>query len=153
MIFLIPMNIPARAAHPNARCHWSVHAKAKRASREEAMIETLRLLGSMRPRWEKAQLRLWYGFEVMRKRDPDNLVAWAKGPVDGLVRAGLLANDDKVTWLPVQVIVPAPQCMLIEVGPKLSSTRSVDGPVREAMRVWSCERGHRRLACLDGSRG
>lgn len=140
---LICISQPGQAAHPNARAHWAAKAKAVAKIREEAALGAMRLMGRNCPNWPKAWLRLSYGFPRAGRRDPDNLIAWAKGVVDGLVDAGLMADDNAITWAPVQVVVKAPRCLLVAVASH-SLDEMPEDQVRREMEHWEREQGSRR---------
>ena len=53
---------------------------------------------SLRPRYSTALLTLHYHTTSGRNQDNDNLVAWAKCAIDGLVDAGILEDDKHVRY-------------------------------------------------------
>jgi len=52
--------------------------------------------------WPGAAVQLFYWFSRDGKRDPDNLLAWAKSAIDGVRMAGLFQDDDQIIYLPVK---------------------------------------------------
>jgi len=74
----------------NDRDHWAVAAKKKKPWREAAMV----LARAARiPPCNRIRVELHYIPKQERRRDPDNLIACLKPLVDGLVDAGVVADD------------------------------------------------------------
>lgn len=74
----------------NDRDHWAVAAKKKKPWREAAMV----LARAARiPPCQRIRVELHYVPKQERRRDPDNLIACLKPLVDGLVDAGVVADD------------------------------------------------------------
>jgi len=99
--------IPSAALSPNSRCHWRVkHAASKSIKKVTAnsvhiALSRLHKLPEDLP-WHEVELQATYYHNCKRRRDPDNLVALLKYPIDALVTAGLLIDDDQITLKPVQ---------------------------------------------------
>lgn len=96
----IDLAIPPRILHPNARPHWAALARAKAKYRHQAEMVCRSVMGPEPRRWEAATVACAWRFPVRRKRDQDGLTSWLKAGIDGLVSAGLLLDDDRLTWLP-----------------------------------------------------
>ncbi len=86
-------HLPDHDLSPNARVHFSGLAAAKSIALEEAFALVREQLVPARP---LARAKVTYTFYIKghRRHDQDNLVASMKAYLDGLVRAGLLADDD-----------------------------------------------------------
>ena len=66
--------------------------RIKKESVNAAWIESLRVCNT-KPRHEKFGLHLAFYAPNARRRDPDGLVAAAKTSIDGMVHAGIIADD------------------------------------------------------------
>lgn len=76
----------------NGRQHYQVVARTKKSLSGEAMVRAMR---ARLPRGcTYADITLVYNPPDVRPRDEDNLVATLKPLVDGLVKYGLVADDD-----------------------------------------------------------
>ena len=100
---IISIPIPPRALSPNGRPHFMAKAKAKRTQRDTANMGARAALGrTPQPRWTHATVQLrWYA-KTARWPDADNAIGSVKGAIDGLVDAGVLLDDDNLTWLPIE---------------------------------------------------
>jgi len=104
----IVIRIPSAALSPNSRKHWRVKHKASKAIKEataHAVQVALRLskeLDKNKLPWHEIELQAVYYHHCNRRRDPDNLIALLKYPIDGLVLGGLLIDDDRITLKPVE---------------------------------------------------
>lgn len=102
----IEIPIPPKRCHPNSRGrHWASKARAMKDYRG-----LVRMIASReRPAWplERAVIRATFHFGCKRRRDPDNLLASLKGAFDGLVDAGILADDHAVRHEPIEQVVAA----------------------------------------------
>lgn len=97
MTVTIHLPLPPAALKPNARVHWRTKAKATKAYRETARWAA----HAPHPlAWKAAEIQAHFHFKQDRRRDRDNLLASLKAAFDGLVDAGLLADDSGVTHLP-----------------------------------------------------
>ncbi len=97
MTVTIQLPTPPSALKPNERVHWRVKAKATKAYREAARWAAHAPHPSA---WKAAEIQAHFRFKQDRRRDRDNLLASLKAAFDGLVDAGLLADDSGVTHLP-----------------------------------------------------
>ena len=101
--FFIP-TLPGSALSPNARKHWSAKARDAKQLRTEVAVTVLSVVrqqGWQDLPFSKAQLEI--EVRVCRKklgadgyyrpRDEDNAQASLKSAIDGLVDAGVLADD------------------------------------------------------------
>ena len=92
----VPLSL-TRPLSLNSRQHHLVKARQVAAVREEAArrVRALRL-----PQQDTIHVELHYRPRDNRRRDSDNLVATQKPAIDGIVDAGLIADDcaPYVTW-------------------------------------------------------
>lgn len=105
--FIFPL--PPKDLHPNSRVSWQAKSRAKAGYRYEVCIEAKRQLGMSCERRLMAPITAYttFAFNVNRKRDEDNLLAWCKSLFDGLVDARVLAGDDSKSLhhAPITVLV------------------------------------------------
>ena len=94
MRIVIP-GLPPRDASPNARVHYMKLANVKRNQKDLMIASVLELMPMDRPNepWEKAHLTITFRASDKRRRDLDNLLSASKAYVDGLVAAGIIADD------------------------------------------------------------
>ena len=104
----VQVPVPPKTLHPNGRAPWIAKAKDLKKFRQQAgdtaAGQVLQRYGG-RPQFERAVIRLSYRLPAPRgggikPHDPDNLIAWAKGAIDALQDAGILADDRHVIYLP-----------------------------------------------------
>lgn len=105
----VTIRLPSRDLSPNGRCHWARKARAVKAYRNAAWAESLIAMTQNMPipRWKRATIEATYYLRDRRGlvSDQDNRISSLKSAVDGLVDAGILADDRGVTWKPVAVLV------------------------------------------------
>lgn len=107
MLRIVTKLPPAKSLSPNSRVHWAVKSKASKAAKKAAAngVKIALLLADELDYadvpWHEIELQAIYYHHVNRRRDPDNLIALLKYPIDGLVMAGLLVDDDRITIKPV----------------------------------------------------
>ena len=94
----VELSLPSRVLSPNARCHWSVKAKARSAQREEARWVARSAVRLVKPLWASAHITVTPYYPDRRRRDTDNLLSALKAAIDGIVDEGILADDDRVTY-------------------------------------------------------
>lgn len=99
----ITLPIPPKALWPNARPHWRAKNKAFQAYKQASCVAAFVATNGTRHKWECATCQCAFAFKRRGRRDPDNLMAAMKAVWDGLVVAGLLKDDDKLTHLPVTI--------------------------------------------------
>lgn len=103
-VIRLVLSFPSRDLHPNARVHWARKAKAVKAYRTEAWAAALQLrLG--RPMWRRASVRTTFYVPNAHRRDPDGLASSCKAIFDGIVDAGVLADDDQLVIYPATLTV------------------------------------------------
>lgn len=90
------LDLPPRELSPNARVHWARKAKAVRTYRMMAFIAARNAIRPALP-WERAEARVAFYFSVVRRRDSHNFAAALKACWDGIVDAGVLADDSGLT--------------------------------------------------------
>lgn len=97
---LLSVTIDGRPPTGNVREGWQTRARTRRVWREKARLLAL----EARNAWEREHGTRWltatrcvvsvaFGLPDRRTRDLDNLIASAKPLLDGLVDAGILADD------------------------------------------------------------
>jgi len=101
----LTLPLPPRELHPNARVHWAVKARATKQYRKTAYCYALVAQGMARREWTTAELHMTWHMPDKRRRDPDGLVASMKAAIDGLVDAGILADDDRLVIYPPTICV------------------------------------------------
>ena len=92
----VTLPLPPRACWQNHRGHWSKGSRAKRQQRDTAKLHALAALNRAEPKWQKATVLFEFYWPDKRRRDPLNAMAAMKAAVDGLVDAGVLADDDQL---------------------------------------------------------
>ena len=89
----IELPLPARQLSPNARVHWVIKARYTREARAMVVAEVLAQLARGTP-LTKATVTVTFMVPDKRRRDHGNLIAAAKAYIDGLVDAGVIADDN-----------------------------------------------------------
>lgn len=103
----ITMPIPPRTLSPNASHSRNYFAKstARRQQRTDAMLYAASACPGACPRWERFRVSIrWFAKDKSKVPDLDNGVACCKGIIDGMVDAGIMANDkgwEGVDWWPL----------------------------------------------------
>ena len=96
--FTIVLPFPSRqdshALSPNGRVHWSKKSRAAKAMRSTAQMVTRSALVHRNPQWERAEITYRFFWPDRRNRDFDNFKTVMKPAVDGIVDAGLIADDN-----------------------------------------------------------
>ena len=101
-IISIVLRLPGKVLSPNSRSCWQARAREARNYRQACACRAIAALGGQRPMRECATILAQFYHAQARRRDDDNLIASLKPARDGLVDAGLLADDVGVTTLPVK---------------------------------------------------
>lgn len=108
----IALPIPPKELHPNHKpytpggCMAKARATAK-YKRLAYLIALHTMAGQTPPRWERATMVPVFFHTCKRRRDRDNLAASLKAGIDGIVKAGLMTDDNGlVVCPPVQQIDP-----------------------------------------------
>jgi crossover junction endodeoxyribonuclease RusA len=114
----IVLPIPHKCLSPNARSHWAVTMKHKKAARAEAYYQARIGLKTAPPRWTKATVKITWYSKTARHPDADNALASCKAYWDGLQDAGVVANDRGIRYEPIdfQVDRVAPG-LVVEIEP------------------------------------
>jgi Holliday junction resolvase RusA-like endonuclease len=90
----IRLALPPPILSPNARPNVFKKARAIRSYRQAAELRALIALDRREPpRWPLTRVEYLFRLCGRRRRDIDNLLAAAKSALDGLVDAGILADD------------------------------------------------------------
>jgi len=104
----IKLELPPKSLHPNRRATWQAKMRERGAYRKSCcgagLAEVHVAFDGVAPCWAAATVRLVYHFGGGRSQlhDPDNLIAWGKTSIDGLVDAGIFADDRGLVWLPAE---------------------------------------------------
>jgi Holliday junction resolvase RusA-like endonuclease len=107
----LALPLPPSEAHPNARSHRQVKAKAiakyRTTAGEHAAIQMMQAKVPKKPQWSEAMvlLEFWRARKNQTLSDPDNLIAWSKSAIDALQDAGVLRDDRRLHYLPPQELV------------------------------------------------
>lgn len=104
----ITLDLPPQQSDPNARPgSWKAKAfPAKKYAQASGEVVWGYALQLGKPRWRSVIVRLVYVLPRLQKKgsdqrhDPDNLIAWAKKPLDLLTQYEILADDRDVVYLP-----------------------------------------------------
>jgi len=96
--------LPSDKLKPGAQQHWTTAYRAKQQDTQDAFMwcKTHRLPASMP--WAAVRATVTFVVAQKRRRDRDNWSARLKGFWDGLVRAGVLADDDGDTIRSVELV-------------------------------------------------
>lgn len=102
-VVVVALPLPPMQLHPNVRTHWRAKAEWTKAARAVAMGCAY----NVRPPQPFARCTAVanFRFTQARRRDPDNLMAWMKGQIDGLTDAQIWIDDSVVRWLPPVVLI------------------------------------------------
>ena len=93
MLFQIELgHLPDRDLSPNRRLHFMQLYRAKEDAKDEAMALVLEQGAPPEP-IQKAHITITWVAKDKRRRDIDNLFSSMKAYIDGLVHAGLIADD------------------------------------------------------------
>ena len=85
-------HLPDPDLNPNKRHHYMKVANAKRHAKDHA-IALVYEQGRPETPYDSAHITITWVAGDKRRRDPDNLFASMKPYIDGLVDAGLIADD------------------------------------------------------------
>ncbi len=105
--------MPPKCLHPNSRASWRERAAKKSLYSQDAKLVVCNYIDKHfkePPQWKEVVLSLTFIFGKhlgrgrRQRHDPDNLIAWAKTPVDALTRGGLLEDDRSIIYLPPQQV-------------------------------------------------
>ena len=100
----LEVDVPGIPPNPNRRLHWAVLARSRsdfRGWTKLAAKDALARSGRSDDfPLRAATLEATFFVKTHRRRDPDNLLASLKPLVDGLVDAGVLVDDDRLTFAP-----------------------------------------------------
>lgn len=98
----ITIPLPHRNLSPNARCHWGAKSRCVRQHRHWAKLACMDAMNRQQVQtMVAAKVQAVFYFRTRQRRDGDNLLASMKASFDGLIDAGLLADDSAITHLPV----------------------------------------------------
>ncbi len=100
--FVTWLDMPDARLSPNARTHWRVKAKLVKASRLAGCVAACDLLSWRFSAWHAVTIKVSFYFPDRRRRDIRNFDSnlGLKAYIDGFVDAGLMIEDDRITWLP-----------------------------------------------------
>jgi Holliday junction resolvase RusA-like endonuclease len=86
--------LPPAECSPNSRVHWREKGKAVAIAKDEA-IAAVKAQEWSGPPVQSALIQVSWGVKDKRKRDTDNFVARTKPFMDGIVIAGVIADDSR----------------------------------------------------------
>lgn len=89
----LTLPIPNRALSPNARPHWRVVAKAKKAAKALTAALAREAMTGPAPRWKRAWIDVTWYTKTPQRPDEDNARASLKAHYDGLQDAEVIEND------------------------------------------------------------
>ena len=90
----LTITIPGRPPTPNSRRHWrAVHADNTKWKTVAWMSANKAVPGRRMPNIQRAAVAIEFVVPDRRHRDLDNLIASTKPLTDGIVAAGVLADD------------------------------------------------------------
>jgi len=102
----ITLPLPNTHLQPNSRPHWRTKAAAVKAYRSDAKHAALAAWieagGRANEPWPEATVTATFFWPTRRRRDKDNALASLKAALDGLFDAGVIADDEHLTPLPVE---------------------------------------------------
>ena len=85
--------LPSRELSPNWRGHWRGYHKAMQMDKGDMAAYCLHQCGRLPEPLQAVSVKVKVFIKSKRRMDPDNFAARMKGYWDGLVLAGLLADD------------------------------------------------------------
>ena len=114
----IPLPLPPKELHPNAsaKIHHMKKARIRRQYRETCGWAAKAAI--LRSSWalvSDATVLATFYFNTKRERDGDNLIAWIKAGIDGLVDAGVFEDDNRIKYLPVVIVVDKTAAPRVEI--------------------------------------
>lgn len=92
---ILHLPLPPRMLHPNGGQRWNIHARA-RAVREAKEIAWIESKSQWCDEWPWEHCIMDAMFDVRRRHDDDNLIAWLKYYRDGISAAGVVRNDSEM---------------------------------------------------------
>lgn len=103
----VRLDLPPKELTPNCRCHFMAKANKTKKYRSAAM-ETAMVAASeagMSDPMDRASVKATFYCRDSRARDADNALASLKAAFDGLADAGVVTNDRKLRFEPVEFCV------------------------------------------------
>lgn len=94
---VIVLPIPDRRLNPNTPGDWRSKIAVRAKAKNDAFVKAKEVLERRKPpQWLSAhiEIRAWY--RDKRKHDTDNTHAACKSYLDGIVRAGILKDDNHI---------------------------------------------------------
>lgn len=92
-MIVVELPFPSPKLSPNARLHWAVVSKAKKAFRKDALLLTMSAAHGRKPPVARQRLDMTFYPPGNYGYDRDNLIARMKAGIDGISDA--LGIDDK----------------------------------------------------------
>lgn len=93
MLTITLPSLPPVELSPNYRGHWSARHRATRTAQDAVIAAVFEAAPRFATPLERAEITVRFLWPDSRRRDMDNFVARAKPYLDGLVVAGVLADD------------------------------------------------------------
>ena len=89
----ITMPLPPKELWQNRPCHWRKKGEVTKRYRKAAWARSIAKVGYNEDPWQQSKSRLVFYWPDKRRRDIRNAEAAMKPAYDGLVDAGLIADD------------------------------------------------------------
>jgi Holliday junction resolvase RusA-like endonuclease len=105
----LEVDVPGIPPNPNRRLHYQALGRERKEFRGWTKLAALAAMADSGHAddypLKAAIVEATFFVKVRRRRDPDNLIASLKPLLDGLVDAGVLVDDDRLTIAPPEVRV------------------------------------------------
>lgn len=120
---LIVLPLPSKYLHPNRqpRSRKGFIIKGRLTKERRALAREMMVAERIETApWEDVEVRIKYFFTCRRRRDKDNLLAWLKATMDGLADGGIVKDDSRFTYMPVEEEIdkldPRVEILLVRKG-------------------------------------
>ena len=101
----ITITVPIPKSNPNSNfAGWAAKAAQKKQDRETARQEAMIAVAELEDwkaygfPWKSATVGVHWFHKTANHKDRDNIIASLKHTIDGIKRAGLLVDDNDLTW-------------------------------------------------------
>jgi crossover junction endodeoxyribonuclease RusA len=96
---------PGDLINANERLHWAVRARRTRDLKRDALVVAR---AARVPRMDRIRVVGVVHPPDRRRRDPHNLYPTLKAYIDGIVKAGVIVDDDSEHLVGVEMVMGAP---------------------------------------------
>lgn len=100
---------PGELINANERLHWAVRARRTRDLKRDALVVAL---AARVPRMDRIRIVGVVHPPNRRRRDPHNLYPTLKAYIDGIVKAGVIVDDDSSHLAGVEMVLGEPARLL-----------------------------------------